>query len=51
MIGKRLRASSWGRRVERLACTRIPNGNRMLQQARNLLMELDDPERQVCLLA
>jgi hypothetical protein len=33
------------RRVEYLACTGNPNGAWMLQQARNLLMELDDRDR------
>jgi putative transposase len=35
------------RRIEYLACTRKPNTAWMLQQARNLLMELDDRDRQV----
>jgi putative transposase len=35
------------RRVEYLACTTNPNAAWMLQQARNLLMELDDRNRQV----
>ncbi|MGD0167957.1 MAG: integrase core domain-containing protein [Gaiellaceae bacterium] len=35
------------RRVEYFACTSNPNKAWMLQQARNLLMELDDHERQV----
>jgi putative transposase len=35
------------RRIEYLACTCKPNGDWMLQQARNLLMQLDDHERQV----
>ena len=35
------------RRVEYLACTSKPNTGWMLQQARNLLMELDDRGRQV----
>ena len=35
------------RRVEYLACTSNPNTAWMLQQARNLLMELDDRERHV----
>jgi putative transposase len=35
------------RRVEYLACTSNSNGAWMLQQARNLLMELDDRDRQV----
>lgn len=35
------------RRIEYLACTSNPNTAWMLQQARNLLMELDDHERQV----
>jgi len=35
------------RRVEYLACTSNPNTAWMLQQARNLLMELDDRDRQV----
>jgi putative transposase len=35
------------RRVEYLACTSHPNTAWMLQQARNLLMELDDQDRQV----
>jgi putative transposase len=35
------------RRIEYLACTGNPNGAWMLQQARNLLMDLDDPEPQV----
>jgi putative transposase len=35
------------RRVEHLACTSNPNTAWMLQQARNLLMELDDRDRQV----
>ena len=34
------------RRVEYLACTSNPNTAWMLQQARNLLMELDDRQRQ-----
>src|SRR5262249_12161922 len=34
------------RRVECLACTSKPNTDWMLQQARNLLMELDDHDRQ-----
>jgi putative transposase len=34
------------RRVEYLACTSNPNTAWMLQQARNLLMELDDDDRQ-----
>jgi len=38
------------RRVEYLACTSKPNTAWMLQQARNLLMELDDRGRQVCFL-
>src|SRR6266568_479438 len=35
------------RRVEYLACTRNPDTRWMLQQARNLLMDLDDRRRQV----
>ena len=35
------------RRIEYVACTSKPNTAWMLQQARNLLMELDDRERQV----
>jgi hypothetical protein len=35
-----------GRRIEYLACTSNPNTAWMLQQARNLLMELDDCQRQ-----
>ena len=35
------------RRVEYLACTSNPDTAWMLQQARNLLMELDDHGRQV----
>jgi transposase InsO family protein len=35
------------RRIEYVACTSSPNGDWMLQQARNLLMELDDHDRQV----
>lgn len=35
------------RRIEYLACTSKPNTDWMLQQARNLLMELDDRDRQV----
>jgi putative transposase len=35
------------RRIEYLACTSKPNTAWMLQQARNLLMELDDREQQV----
>jgi hypothetical protein len=35
------------RRVEYLACTRNPDTAWMLQQARNLLMGLDDRSRQV----
>jgi putative transposase len=35
------------RRVEYFACTSKPNSAWMLQQARNLLMELDDRERRV----
>jgi putative transposase len=35
------------RRVEYLACTSKPNTAWMLQQARNLLMELDDRDRQM----
>ena len=35
------------RRIEYLACTSKPNTTWMLQQARNLLMELDDHERPV----
>lgn len=35
------------RRIEYLACTSKPNGDWMLQQARNLLMELDDRKRPV----
>ena len=35
------------RRVEYFACTSKPNTAWMLQQARNLLMELDDRDRQV----
>jgi putative transposase len=35
------------RRIEYLACTSNPNTAWMLQQARNLLMELDDRDRQV----
>ena len=35
------------RRIEYLACTSNPNTGWMLQQARNLLMELDDRDRQV----
>jgi transposase InsO family protein len=38
------------RRVEYVTCTNSPNGAWMLQQARNLLMELDDRGRQVRLL-
>ena len=34
------------RRAECLACTSKPNTDWMLQQARNLLMELDDHDRQ-----
>jgi hypothetical protein len=33
------------RRIEYLACTSKPNTAWMLQQARNLLMELDDRDR------
>jgi putative transposase len=36
-----------GRRVEYLACTSNPNSAWMLQQARNLLMELDDQDQRV----
>jgi putative transposase len=36
-----------GRRVEYLACTRNPDTGWMLQQARNLLMDLDERGRQV----
>jgi transposase InsO family protein len=35
------------RRVEYFACTNSPDTGWMLQQARNLLMELDDRERQL----
>jgi transposase InsO family protein len=35
------------RRIEYVACTSKPNTDWMLQQARNLLMELDDRDRQV----
>jgi putative transposase len=35
------------RRIEYVACTRSPNTRWMQQQARNLLMELDDREQQV----
>jgi transposase InsO family protein len=35
------------RRIEYVACTSEPDAAWMLQQARNLLMELDDRERQV----
>jgi hypothetical protein len=35
------------RRIEYLACTSKPNTAWMLQQARNLLMQLDDSDRQV----
>jgi putative transposase len=35
------------RRIEYFACTRKPNTTWMLQQARNLLMDLDDRDRQV----
>jgi len=35
------------RRVEYLACTPNPDTAWMLQRARNLLMELDDHDRQV----
>jgi putative transposase len=35
------------RRIEYVACTSNPNTAWMLQQARNLLMELDDRDRQV----
>jgi hypothetical protein len=35
------------RRIEYLACTSKPNSAWMLQQARNLLMDLDDGNRQV----
>jgi hypothetical protein len=35
------------RRIEFVACTRKPDAAWMLQQARNLLMELDDRERRV----
>jgi hypothetical protein len=35
------------RRLEYVACTSNPNTAWMLQQARNLLMELDDHDRQV----
>jgi putative transposase len=35
------------RRIEYVACTSKPNGDWMLQQARNLLMELDDREQHV----
>jgi hypothetical protein len=35
------------RRIEQLACTSKPNTAWMLQQARNLLMELDDREQQL----
>src|SRR5213595_2470220 len=35
------------RRIEYLACTSSPNSAWMLQQARNLLMELDDRDRRV----
>jgi putative transposase len=35
------------RRVEYVACTSRPNTTWMLQQARNLVMDLDDRERQV----
>ena len=35
------------RRIEYVACTSKPNTAWMLQQARNLLMELDDHDRQV----
>ena len=39
------------RRIEYVACTSKPNTAWMLQQARNLLMELDDRERQVRFLS
>ena len=39
-----------GRRVEYFACTRKPDTSWMMQQARNLLMELDDRDRQVSFL-
>jgi transposase InsO family protein len=35
------------RRIEYLTCTRNPNNAWILQQARNLLMELDDRDRQL----
>ncbi len=35
------------RRIEYLACTSKPDTGWMLQQARNLLMELDDSDRRV----
>jgi putative transposase len=35
------------RRIEYVACTRNPNTAWMLQQARNLLMDIDDRDRQV----
>jgi hypothetical protein len=35
------------RRIEYVACTRKPDTSWMLQQARNLLMDLDDRKRQV----
>jgi putative transposase len=35
------------RRIEYVACTDKPNTAWMLQQARNLLMELDDGKRSV----
>jgi len=39
------------RRIEYFACTSNPNTDWMLQQARNLLMELDDHDRRVrCLI-
>src|SRR5437764_15456523 len=41
------RFSIGSRRIEYLACTSNPNTDWMLQQARNLLIELDDRDRQV----
>jgi putative transposase len=34
------------RRIERMACTSHPDGAWMLQEARNLLMDLDDRGQQ-----
>jgi putative transposase len=47
LVGRGDRASVGSRRVEYLACTSKPNTAWMLQQARNLLVELDERGRQV----